>query len=605
LDLAAAGRERDRFRTAAQTHEPGAGMRAISLLAVFVLAKLLVLWGRDVPASPWAVPAFFWQDVVVATFYGLVDYGFRRHSWVGRCLYTAIILYTAINVPVACILSTPLTWPMLRATRGALVDSILYYVTPLNIVRMAAVLGTGLIVPVLLDRLRDRMASRARVTAVVASLCCILLGPTAARQIPTLGLDRNVLGVLISTALPRINASEEAGDWRSSPFGDRCGEDLSRFHGSAAGRNVVMIHLESTGARYLRPYGAAEDPTPNLTALTRAAILFDNAYTTYPETIRSFLAVQNSLYPALDAGPEVYEHPASPGLAALLRSAGYRTGLFHSGRFRYLGMESVIRNRGYEALEDAGAIGGDRESSFGIDEESTVRRILAWIDAGQRDQPFFVSYLPIAGHHPYATPAPGPLSEANDIDRYRNALHYSDEAFGQLLQGLRQRGLYEKTLFVILGDHGEAFGQHEGNFGHTLFIYEENVRVPLVFAAPGLFRSPLCVPQVASLLDVGPTTLDVLGLRVPSAYHGRSLLSGQFGMALFCTDYSLGLLGLRDGRWKFILELESDRPLLFDLETDPDERSDVSSLYPERVEAYRDHLRRWAAHHKYLVSQSR
>src|SRR5262249_18099190 len=135
--------------------------------------------------------------------------------------------------------------------------------------------------------------------------------------------------------------------------------------------------------------------------------------------------------------------------------------------------------------------------------------------------------------------------------------------------------------------------------------YEENVRVPLVFAAPGLFTSPRCVSRVASLLDVAPTTLDLLGLPAPSEYQGRSLLSGQSGMALFCTDYSLGLLGLRDGRWKFNLELESNRPLLFDLETDPGEKSDVSSLHPERVEAYRDHLRRWAAHQKYLVTQSR
>src|SRR5262249_47279435 len=151
------------------------------------------------------------------------------------------------------------TWPMLRAARGTLADSIFYYVTPLNILRTAAVLGTGVIVPVLLNRLKDQISTRTRVTAVVAGLCCILLGPTAARHISTLGLDRNVLGVLVTTALPRISASDESGDWRSSPFGNYCREDLSRLHASAAGRNVVMIHLESTGASYLRPYGAAED----------------------------------------------------------------------------------------------------------------------------------------------------------------------------------------------------------------------------------------------------------------------------------------------------------------------------------------------------------
>jgi arylsulfatase A-like enzyme len=289
----------------------------------------------------------------------------------------------------------------------------------------------------------------------------------------------------------------------------------------------------------------------------------------------------------------------------MLTNKGYRTGLFHSGRFCYLGMESVVGNRGYQTREDAGDIGGDHESSFGIDEPSAVHRILQWIDDGPRDQPFLVTYLPIAGHHPYAVPEPGPFQQEDEIGRYRNALHYSDAALGQLLHGLRKRGLYEKTLFVIMGDHGEAFEQHPGNYGHTLFIYEENLHVPYVVAAPGLMADPIRVGRVASLLDTAPTVLDLLGLPIPAAYQGRSLLDDQTGMALFCTDYSLGLLGLRDGRWKCIHELESGQTRLFDLQDDPDEKSDVSSLYPERVKAYRDHLLRWAAGQKYLFTASR
>src|SRR5262249_11692846 len=151
----------------------------------------------------------------------------------------------------------------------------------------------------------------------------------------------------------------------------------------------------------------AEDPMPNLTQLSKQAILFENAYTVYPETIKSFFSVQCSVYPALDTQPEIYERTFSPALGTILAGAGYRTGLFHSGRFMYLGMDSVIRNRGYQTLEDAGDIGGDRESSFGIDESSTVRRMLVWIDGLPKDQRFFLTYLPIAGHHPYEMPGGG------------------------------------------------------------------------------------------------------------------------------------------------------------------------------------------------------
>jgi hypothetical protein len=76
-------------------------------------------------------------------------------------------------------------------------------------------------------------------------------------------------------------------------------------------------------------------------------------------------------------------------------------------------------------------------------------------------------------------------------------------------------------------------------------------------------------------------------------------------MALFCTDYSIGLLGLRDGDWKVIHELETGRSRLFDLRTDPEEQHDLSKLHAERTEVCRDHLLRWAAAQKYLITKSR
>jgi hypothetical protein len=580
-------------------------MRAASLLGVFVLYKALVLVGRDMPVSPWAPLAYLWQDVLVALLFAAVDGAFHGRPWVGRGLYALAVLYTAVNVPVACLLSTPLTWPLLHATRGTLADSIGHHVTAANLVRMALIVATGAALPGLLRRLLPRVPLRLRVAAVVGAVVCLPLGPFAAGRVATLGLHRNVLAVLVTTALPRIAAADLAGDWRLSPFGNPRAEDLTRFRGAARGRNVVIVHLESTAARYLRPYGAAANPMPNLTALAREAVLFENAYTTYPETIKSFFATQCALHPALDTAAETYEQAPAPSLAALLRPAGYQTGLFHSGRFMYLGMDAVVRNRGYDTLEDAGAIGGDRESSFGIDEPSAVRRILRWVDNRPPGRPFLLTYLPIAGHHPYLTPKPGPFSEAEETGRYRNALHYADAALGQLLDGLRQRGLYDNTLFLIFGDHGEAFGEHAGNYGHTLFLYEENVRVPYFIAAPGLIREAVRVGRVASLVDTAPTVLDLLGLPIPSSYQGRSLLDGQSRMALFCTDYTLGLLGLRDVRWKLVHELESGRSRLYDLGADAEERHDLSAQFPERTEAYREHLLRWAAAQKFLVTHGK
>jgi len=103
-------------------------------------------------------------------------------------------------------------------------------------------------------------------------------------------------------------------------------------------------------------------------------------------------------------------------------------------------MEAVIRRRGFEVLEDAGDIGGNHESSFGVDEPATVDHALTWIDSIPRGEHFFLTYLPIAGHHPYETPEPGPFPEKEEIGRYRNALLYGDTSLGTLIDGLRTRG---------------------------------------------------------------------------------------------------------------------------------------------------------------------
>jgi phosphoglycerol transferase MdoB-like AlkP superfamily enzyme len=443
-------------------------------------------------------------------------------------------------------------------------------------------------------------------TLTIPALLVVLLGPFATSRVETTGLDRNAIVALATTAFPRLSTPvanvEVREDWRASPFSSGAnGDDLSHWRGAAAGRNVVLIVLESAGAEYLAPYGANRDPMPHLSELGRTAIIFENAYTVYPESIKALFSILCSRYPAMDTESEKYADIKTPSLASILKARGYHTALFHSGRFMYLGMEAVVENRGFEVLEDAGLIGGRSESSFGVDEPSTVRRALAWVDSIPRGEPFFLTYLPIAGHHPYETPESGPFPEQTDFDRYLNALHYSDASLGTLFQGFRDRGLHDRTMFVIFGDHGQAFGRHDGNYGHSLFLYEENIRVPYLIAAPGLINRQVRIGNTISLIDTAPTILDLLGLTPSAGYQGRSALEGQTRMVLSYTDYSLGLMGLRDGCWKYIYELESGRSKLFDLCRDSTELNDLSNFHPERVTAYRAILVRWSAAQKALM----
>ena len=346
-----------------------------------------------------------------------------------------------------------------------------------------------------------------------------------------------------------------AADWRASPFGQPRGEDLGFLRGSMKGRNVILVVLESTAARHLGAYGRSPDPTPNLTALAARSIVFERAYAVYPESIKGLFATLCSRYPAFDTTPEVHAGVPCAALPRSLAAAGYRTALFHSGRFAYLGMPAIIERRGFDLLEDAGAIGGQVNSSFGVDDASTVRRALQWIGSLGKEERFFLTYLPVSGHNPYE------VTPARTVQRH-GRLHPLPERAARRGRGARRScsracarsASTTRRWSIVYGDHGEAFGEHPGNFAHTMFIHEENVRVPYVIAAPGAVdRRQRRVQRVASTIDTAPTILDLLGLPAEALHQGTSLLGPEPRMALFFTDYSIGWLGLADGCWKYLV----------------------------------------------------
>ena len=566
-----------------------------SLTVVIAAARAIALAGHDIPVSLWSPIAFLWHDAAVL----LLFFAFERAAAAARAavisVYATIVLYVALNVPVTRVLSTPLTKTMWRAARGPLADSILRYATWDNVLLTMTIVALGIGLPIGLTRwtVRDRLRYRHFLLAPLIGL--VILGPIAASRVDTRGLERNAWTALAITAMPNARASARDDPWTATGFEDTDDAALEPFRGAAAGRHIVMVSLESTAAQYLGLYGATPDATPNVTELANHAIVFDHAYSVYPESIKGLFSVLCSAYPALDVPVESYEAAPCTSIADVVGRSGYRTALFHSGRFGYLGMASIVRGRGYDLLEDAGDIGGERESSFGVDEPSTVERVLSWIDTLAAGERFFVTYLPIAGHHPYETPERGPFPDRTDADRYRNALHYGDAALGMLIRGLRARGLEERVLWVIFGDHGEAFGQHDGNYGHTFQIFDENVRVPFIIAAPGLIARQRRSARVVSLIDTAPTLLDAIGTRPPDVYQGRSMLDARPRMAFFFTDYSLELLGLRDGRFKTIYEPGSGRARLFDVDRDPHETTDLSDQHAARTRWYARNLQRWSA----------
>jgi lipoteichoic acid synthase len=577
--------------------------RIAGVAAVLAVSRVAALAGHQLAWSWWAPVAYLWQDAAVVLVYAGLEVILRRTPRLAWATYTAFVAYVALGVPVIRVLSTPMTWTMWRAAGGALSDSVWMYVTPAKVLWVAAVASAS-VVPYVGSAFRQTFsiaglkpcATFGKPSATFALAALVVLGPVAAKHVDTRGLDRNAWSVLVTTAIPRAAATTrtlEPSEWRRGIQPRQPTESLARFRGAAAGRNVILVSLESTGAQYLSLYGAGDEVMPNLSVLARSAIVFDRAYAVYPESIKGLFSILCSRYPALDTNADTCASAPCRSVAAHLRGRGYHTALFHSGRFGYLGMDAVVRDRGFDVLADAGDIGGRHESSFGVGDRATVARALDWIDGLPRGARFFLAYLPIAGHHPYESPEPGPFAAEDDFGRYRSALHYGDAALGDLMKGLQARGRDQDSVWIVLGDHGEAFGQHDGNFGHTFQVYEENVRVPFLIAAPGVMSIQKRTSQIFSLVDTAPTILDLLGLPADDRYQGMTALTSDARMALFYADYSLRLMGIRDGNFKFINDVDSTRSRLFDLDADPLESHDIAAAHAEEVRWYSQRLASW------------
>src|SRR5205809_2505967 len=148
-------------------------MKALCLFGVLLIARIFVLLGRDVPLSWWSPIAYLWQDSLIVLLFGVVERSTARRPWVAWTVYATTALYVALNLPLVRLMSSPMTWPMLRATRGTLADSIRHHLTGENLVLIGVVLGAAGVLPLLLQRVRLQAGVRAGLSIAAAVLVAL------------------------------------------------------------------------------------------------------------------------------------------------------------------------------------------------------------------------------------------------------------------------------------------------------------------------------------------------------------------------------------------------------------------------------------------------
>ena len=364
------------------------------------------------------------------------------------------------------------------------------------------------------------------------------------------------------------------------------GDDASGAHASA-----VLITLDTTRADALGCYGGRAGVTPNLDALARESVLFENARSVAPLTLPAHASMLTGLWPTRhglrDNGLRALPESATT-IAERAREKGLETAAFVS---------AVVLDRawglaqGFDVYDQPDADPAATTVHIAERPSSTVvDAAIAWLRGRDRERPFLLWVHLFDPHSPYEPP-PEFRARAGG-DAYLGEVAAADAAVGRLLATLREQDALERTLVVVVADHGEALGQH-GEPSHSIFCYEPTIRVPLLVRRADGARAGERVVEPASVVDVEPTIASALGLGPSGDVDGESLLDArparerQVYFESYCGYLNFGwstIAGCADLRGKYI---HSSSPELYRLDADPREKQDLAASEPAESDRYR------------------
>lgn len=346
--------------------------------------------------------------------------------------------------------------------------------------------------------------------------------------------------------------------------------------------NVVLVTVDALRPDHLGAYGYGRPTSPNIDALSTRSVRFSWAYAQAPLTCYSIPSLHTGDYlkstlPLLPKAP--------PTLARILGAHGYTTAAFYNASIFFCDDKQATRYG---------------EEKFGFAHAETLLRpapeltdrVLAYLREHRRKQGgklmLWVHYFDV--HEPYLQRQEFPFG-GRPMDRYDSEIAFVDRAIGRLVAALSM--LPGPTIFILTSDHGEEFLEHGGNY-HGSSLYEEQIRVPLVFGVPGL--GPHLSRSPVQLVDVAPTILALLGIKVPESMRGRSLVPELLGQGLadapaFSEVHTKKMVRYRD--WKLIHDWRRSVYELYDLRADPRERKNLISARPREAARLRALLNGW------------
>ncbi len=379
--------------------------------------------------------------------------------------------------------------------------------------------------------------------------------------------------------------------------------------------NILLVLTDDHSFPHLGIYGnencLANNITPHMDAFAADAVLFNKAYVTAPHSAPSRVSLFTGQHPVV-TGTTRFGQPPQVGIpyfTDLLRQSGYWVGL--TGRSHHLdGYYHGTKCKAYRELcTELGFTGPKFNERFEyIKFASTYDKNLPFVgqhlnhvlDSVGADKPFFLYYGTNQPHTPWPKTHPNvnkenlilPLDWEDTPDmrtryaRYLQAVKEADNAFGQMLQTLKDRGEYDNTIIILMGDNGESLPRGKCT------LYDRGTHVPFIVRVPGHSRAGYVSDALISSIDISATLLEIAGIKPTPTMQGISFLpelKGEVGAqprqyAFAEVGWHFKLLGVDPDDMYFARSVNDGRYLLiysgvprpgmeyfemFDLQSDP------------------------------------
>jgi arylsulfatase A-like enzyme/Tfp pilus assembly protein PilF len=361
-------------------------------------------------------------------------------------------------------------------------------------------------------------------------------------------------------------------------------------------QNVVLISIDTCRADYLSCYGYPRKTTPNIDAVADNSIIFENVISPVPLTLPAHASMLTGTIPPYHGVHDNFHYwlgSSNITLAETLKENGFTTAAIISAFV----MDSQFGlNQGFDTYYDR----FDRKVNQPEASERPGRQtsLLAqnWLDQ-HKDRKFFLFLHYYDPHTKYEPPEPFASKFADNL--YAGEIAYTDYCIAQVIQKLKDSGLFDSTLLIITGDHGEMLDEHHEQ-EHGYFIYQSAIKVPLIFKLPQQNKSQK-IKDIVSLIDIVPTICRLLNIQPPSQVQGKDLspyFSGNHKPAeqryLYCesltsTKYGCNpLLGMISEGWKYI---QTTRPELYNTAKDHAESINLIEKHPHRARILQDQIK--------------